>query len=350
MDISQYLETMKNLPEQFSNLTFWRGVRKLRDKMVDTFEYVNEWGNGIEGKIDSLKGDLDVAKKFYVGYGMDDGETYFSSLVDCLWKISKTDGKKTLYIHDGTYDVLEELGGMNYILSKNTTDNTFYEVHPFVTDTTIIGIGHVVLNFLLDDGTPDENCRLFSCLGAKGNFSLENIEIHSKNCLHCIHDESGVDYPDTERNYKNVRCYQNENGGVGGQAIACGFSARTRVHYENCYFQSLWSESWSCHANDGCSFIFNNTVFKNNSDSYSLRISQNGQCDLYANISNCFITNGLCIRNEWDDVNVHGNTKIDLFNTKVPKIVNGYTVINEKITSYNTVDGTENVLLDITNG
>ena len=63
MDLSQYLETMKNLPERFSNLNFWRGVRKLRDKMVDSFEYVGEWGNGIEGEIDSLKGDLDVQKE-----------------------------------------------------------------------------------------------------------------------------------------------------------------------------------------------------------------------------------------------------------------------------------------------
>lgn len=59
MDLSQYLETMKNLPERFSNLTFWRGVRKLRDKLVDTFEYVGEWGTSVEGEINSLKGDID---------------------------------------------------------------------------------------------------------------------------------------------------------------------------------------------------------------------------------------------------------------------------------------------------
>ena len=326
-------------------------VRFSTDKSADETFVTIEW-NAVrytDYKVTKLSESLDVAKEFYVGYGRDDGETYFSSLVDCLWKISETDGKKILYVNDGTYDVLEELGGMDYILSKNTTDNTPYEVHPFVTDTTIIGIGHVVLNFLLDDGTPHENYWLFSCLGVKGNFSLENIEIHSKNCRYCIHDESGGDYPNTERNYKNVRCYQNENGGVGGQAIGCGFSARTRVHYENCYLESGGAESWSCHANDGCSFIFNNTIFKNTSNRHSLRISQNGQCDLYASISNCFITNGLSVRNEWNDENIKGNTKIDLINTKVPKIVNGYTVINEKITSYNTVDGTENIILDITN-
>lgn len=58
MDLSQYLETMKNLPERFSNLNFWRGVRKLRDKLVETFEYVGVWGNGIESQITNIKGDI----------------------------------------------------------------------------------------------------------------------------------------------------------------------------------------------------------------------------------------------------------------------------------------------------
>lgn len=62
MDLSQYLEAMKNLPERFSNLNFWRGVRKLRDKMVDTFEYVGEWGNGIEGQILDINGSISGIK------------------------------------------------------------------------------------------------------------------------------------------------------------------------------------------------------------------------------------------------------------------------------------------------
>lgn len=44
MDLLKYLEPMKNLPERFSNLAFWRGVRKLRDDVVNAFEYVDSWG------------------------------------------------------------------------------------------------------------------------------------------------------------------------------------------------------------------------------------------------------------------------------------------------------------------
>lgn len=48
MDLLKYLEPMKNLPERFTNLAFWRGVRKLRDEVVNAFEYVDSWGEHIE--------------------------------------------------------------------------------------------------------------------------------------------------------------------------------------------------------------------------------------------------------------------------------------------------------------
>ena len=51
MDLLKYLEPMKNIPERFSNLAFWRGVRKLKDEVVNAFEYVNEWGNNIEHEL-----------------------------------------------------------------------------------------------------------------------------------------------------------------------------------------------------------------------------------------------------------------------------------------------------------
>ena len=51
MDLLKYLEPMKNIPERFSNLAFWRGVRKLRNEVVNAFEYVDSWGKSIESKL-----------------------------------------------------------------------------------------------------------------------------------------------------------------------------------------------------------------------------------------------------------------------------------------------------------
>ena len=55
MDLLKYLEPMKNIPERFSNLAFWRGVRKLKDEIVSAFEYVDSWGKSVENKEQELE-------------------------------------------------------------------------------------------------------------------------------------------------------------------------------------------------------------------------------------------------------------------------------------------------------
>ena len=59
MDLLKYLEPMKNLPDRFSNLAFWRGVRKLKDEVVNAFEYIDSWGDNIESQEAQMK--LDIA-------------------------------------------------------------------------------------------------------------------------------------------------------------------------------------------------------------------------------------------------------------------------------------------------
>ena len=54
MDLLKYLEPMKNLPKRFSNLAFWRDVRKFKDVVVNAFEYVDSWGTHIEESISPL--------------------------------------------------------------------------------------------------------------------------------------------------------------------------------------------------------------------------------------------------------------------------------------------------------
>lgn len=54
MDLLKYLEPMTNLPERFSNLAFWRGVRNLKDCVVNAFEYLDSWGENIEHTLNNL--------------------------------------------------------------------------------------------------------------------------------------------------------------------------------------------------------------------------------------------------------------------------------------------------------
>ena len=65
MDLLKYLKPMKNLPERFSNLAFWRGVRKLKDEVVNAFEYIDSWGKSIETKISQIS-TIRTLKDLYV--------------------------------------------------------------------------------------------------------------------------------------------------------------------------------------------------------------------------------------------------------------------------------------------
>ena len=55
MDLLKYLEPMKNLPGRFSNLAFWRDVRKFKDDVVNAFNYVDTWGKNIETTVNNVK-------------------------------------------------------------------------------------------------------------------------------------------------------------------------------------------------------------------------------------------------------------------------------------------------------
>lgn len=67
MDLLKYLEPIKDLPVRFSNLAFWRGVRNLKDCVVNAFEYLDSWGTHIESvalaetKISTVKSTIDTA-------------------------------------------------------------------------------------------------------------------------------------------------------------------------------------------------------------------------------------------------------------------------------------------------
>lgn len=54
MDLLEYLKPMKNLPDRFSNLAFWRSVRKLKGDIVATFNYIESWGNNVEDVLRNL--------------------------------------------------------------------------------------------------------------------------------------------------------------------------------------------------------------------------------------------------------------------------------------------------------
>ena len=55
MNLLKYINPIKNLPDRFSNLAFWRCVRKLKDCVINALDYINGWGTGIENSLSGLQ-------------------------------------------------------------------------------------------------------------------------------------------------------------------------------------------------------------------------------------------------------------------------------------------------------
>lgn len=99
MDLLKYLEPMKNLPKRFSNLAFWRDVRKFKDEVVNAFEYVDSWGKHIESLIPSMASKKTMFKQF-TGTDFDYGDFDTAYLNDTL---------SYIILHESYVDVVHDL-------------------------------------------------------------------------------------------------------------------------------------------------------------------------------------------------------------------------------------------------
>lgn len=303
--------------------------------------------------VEAIEETVQPTYNYYVDANVEEDNFHYKSLVDCLWAVADNpDIYKIIHIAAGTYDVLEELGGMEHIMQYASPVYDAYSegVQPWITNCKIIGYGKVILNFKIADNTPRDNYWLFSCLNVKGNIEIENIEIHSKNCRYSIHDESGTDYPNTNHIYRNVRLYQDVNEGTaGGQAFGSGFSANSKVELHNCYIEVGLNTivAFTCHAYNGVNLLFNNSIFIGGVSTFNIRISQVQSVGIYARFNGAYIGNGLKISEETDR-NVDGKTKIDLINTTLPNINNSYNTNSEAVVSYDTINHTRTVLVPTT--
>jgi hypothetical protein len=272
---------------------------------------------------------------FYVNFP--DKTNNFNSVTDCLYAVQKTKGIKNVYINSGTYDILNELGGMTYINNIDTSKD-WDEVQPVVNDCNIYGIGDVLLKMELETTTHDKYF-LFSPLNVRGNIHIENINVKAKKCRYCIHDESGTNYPNTIKEYINVNCFH-DNSEYGGQAVGCGYSKNTKAYFKNCNFKcSGTSEAFSVHEAGDCTLTFNSTYFYSLSTTGCVRISEVGFNYCNVKFINCILKDSLYLRDEIQPSTSNGNTKVDLINSYYLKVKSDYPTNLSEITQYNTLTG-----------
>lgn len=233
----------------------------------------------------------------------------FATLTECLNSLKDNDEPKTIYIQSGSYNIFEEIGGSTFALKIDDTVSSWRDVSVVVPpNTKIIGLGNVILNFYPSKSEiSTQGANLLSCLNIiYKNCTVENITIICGNCRYGIHDETGGDYPNSIHKYKNVRIFKESYGLGYSQAFGCGFSKGSIIEFNSCYFEGKYLP-FSCHNNNGDSNIDNtiitakNSIFNvTNATDSSIRFGNvnSHQVEVLCNFENCFIRNGIDLKNE----------------------------------------------------
>lgn len=205
--------------------------------------------------------------------GSDYGNPSFSNFIN---SIKDDDSEKTVYVHQGVYDIYSELGGAEYI-NGLSSDSNWRDVQPIIPpNTKIIGVGNVTLRFMIDDGQINEKKKslvnLFSPVNVSGSCTIENISIEAKNCRYCIHDETSGNtiFDGAVHNFIGVRAHM-YNGTLGhGGCYYAGHNNGMRFLFDNCSFETektgrmSWStHDWTTSAKDydGAIYILKNCRF-----------------------------------------------------------------------------------------
>lgn len=167
----------------------------------------------------------------------------FSTLTEAIRALGSgsADNPITLYIHSGEYDVLQELGGDNFLreVENNGSERQGIEVPDYVN---IIGVGDVRLKMDVPDSKTTRNTSSrISVLNVWRHNTIKNIKITVRNTRYAVHDETNNQYANNDMRY--IDCYFEHLGNKDGvwnstQAYAAGMGSGGSYLFENCTFKS----------------------------------------------------------------------------------------------------------------
>lgn len=280
-------------------------------------------------------------KEYHVGKNQQ-----FTSFIECLKSIQEDNSVKTVYIHGGSYDIFNELGGKAF-LQTISPDDVWFNVSVIIPQNTkIIGIGLVELNYLPDASLiPSDNAvTCISPINVRGNVSIENITINAKNCRYCIHDEpSGLDeFNENVKTFKNVRCKKIRNDYIpiskvtSGQAYAAGLNRRSISLFENCVFESEDSIAWSAHnrsfgTNDGVNITLKDCIFIGGAPSYGcVRFGNSSKYKSHSHVAiiGCYLNGKFVIKDETEGI-FYNTFDVKLLNCTDVTVETSFSTDNE---------------------
>lgn len=246
----------------------------------------------------------------------------FTTFTAMLRALKGNTTEKTVLVDPGEYDIFEEMGGASMIAGiSNPSSMNWDKVCDIVPpNTTIIGIGHVVLKWEPDADVIGSEAMafLFSPLNVQGSCKIENIEIKCKNCRYGIHDETGdnADFYGATHEFERVKVVNSGSTYGHKWAYGAGHCKNMTVKFKDCYMASdsqqvFSTHDWPAGKDEASSYSFENCVFDHTtgtSGAQTIRLSTTdevGRLD-QVKLHNCYIDGTIGYASEWTGDNRFG--------------------------------------------
>ena len=195
----------------------------------------------------------------------------YKTFTEMLRALKGDISEKIVYIERGTYDIFEEMGGVDFttrINSDDTITNWKQCCDIVPNNTKLIGVGEVILKYKPTANQTNSKCAsLISPLNIMGNVYVENITVEATNCRYSIHQENsaGLGYDSVIAKMKNVKATKWLGSYGNPQVFGSGIGKDSNWEFDNCEFYSDMPHIWTVHTNEpkaghSASIIMNNCI------------------------------------------------------------------------------------------
>ncbi len=190
----------------------------------------------------------DRVPHYTVGTGMD-----FASFTACIRALANDTSEKVIDVYGGEYDVLEEMGGYEFLETLTGSEN-WYDVCDIVPpNTTIQGHGNVRITMDLPQDLPVAVASLLSPVNIRGTTTIRNVSIIGNNCRYAIHPEGSKETRFNNAIWLIEDCYiektEDEGVTVTGVGFACGLNDGVQFIISRTNIETNCQAGFSMHDN-----------------------------------------------------------------------------------------------------
>lgn len=242
-----------------------------------------------------------------------DGTGDFSTITEAVNSINDSSelNQYEIHIYTGTYDLVEEFGGDNWInsVSHSNGEKQGLALPDYVH---LIGHGSVYIDCIVnDDKATADFAKSVSTINVWQNNKLEGITFRAKNTRYVIHDETGNNFDNLYRLIKNCRFIHQGTLSTlwsSPKAMGGGMGSGGRYDIINCYFESTFIP-FSYHNNENQNTNYMNIdgcIFTGNISTHQYDIGfgyyKNNTEKNYVTIKNCISNRGVSVHQETSSV------------------------------------------------